>query len=59
MPDGGGGEPGPGGVMVASFILDRADYEGDAWVYPTCVGYKESTMRRLAGDAKLGFRVID
>ena len=50
---------GPGGVMVASFILDRADYDGDAWVYPTCVGYKESTIRRLAADAKLGFRVID
>ena len=49
----------PGGLLVASFVLDREDYAGDAWVYPTCVGYKDSTVRRIAATAGLDFLVID
>jgi hypothetical protein len=47
------------GLFVASFVLDRIDYDGAEWVYPTCVGYRDSTMRHFAQSAGLDFRVID
>jgi SAM-dependent methyltransferase len=49
----------PGGMVVASFVLDRADYDRDEWVYPTCVGYRDATIRQLARSCGLDFRVVD
>jgi hypothetical protein len=49
----------PGALLVASFVLDKQDYEGTDWVYPTCVGYSESGMKRFAAEAGLNCELID
>jgi SAM-dependent methyltransferase len=49
----------PGALLVASFVLDKEDYDGDTWVYPTCIGYTESGMKRFAAEAALECTLID
>ena len=49
----------PGALLVASFVLDKQDYAGTDWVYPTCVGYSESGMKRFAAEADLDCILID
>jgi SAM-dependent methyltransferase len=49
----------PEGLIVASFVLDKDDYAESDWVYPACIGYTESTMKQLAGDAGLQCMLID
>jgi SAM-dependent methyltransferase len=49
----------PGALLVASFVLDKEDYQGATWVYPTCVGYTESAMKRFANEAGLECTLID
>jgi SAM-dependent methyltransferase len=47
----------PDGPLIASLVLDQVDHAG-GWVYPTCVGYRDSTMRRFGEIAGLDFQVI-
>ncbi len=41
------------GLIIATFVLGNCDFEGDGWVYPGCVNYRPSTVKRLATDADL------
>jgi len=50
---------GPEALLVASFVLAKEDYEGTAWVYPTCIGYTASGMKRFAAEAGLECTLID
>ncbi len=49
----------PGALLVASFVLDKEDYQGTTWLYPTCVGYTASSMMRFAAKAGLECTLID
>ncbi|HUI08639.1 MAG TPA: class I SAM-dependent methyltransferase [Verrucomicrobiae bacterium] len=43
----------PAGLTVATFVEGDTDFEGDGWVYPDCVRYRPSTIRRFAEEAGL------
>jgi len=43
----------PGGLIAATFIEGPKDFHGTGWVYPGCVTYRRSTIRRLAEDVGL------
>ncbi|HFD12654.1 MAG TPA: class I SAM-dependent methyltransferase [Crenotrichaceae bacterium] len=47
------------GALLATFVLDEQDFEGDGWVYPHCVKYKTETIASLADECDLGFQVLD
>jgi len=47
------------GVLLATFLIDTSDYEGDGWVYPGCVYYKPETMAELAAESDLDFCIIN
>jgi len=47
------------GILAATFIRGNKDYTGGEWVYPGCVQYTAQGMKSLAGEAGLGFRIID
>jgi SAM-dependent methyltransferase len=49
----------PEGLLVASFVLDKKNYTGSEWVYPTCVGYTESGFKQMAAEAGLACQLID
>ncbi len=40
-----------GGLVAATFYEDRRDFEGEGWIYPHCVRYRPSTIRRMVRDA--------
>jgi SAM-dependent methyltransferase len=41
------------GLIVATFIEGARDFDGSGWVYPGCVSYRRSTIRRFAEEAGL------
>lgn len=43
------------GTLLATYIQAEKDSEAVGWIYPDCVGYRESTMRGLAEEAGLRF----
>jgi hypothetical protein len=43
----------PNGLVVATFVEGKTDFEGKGWVYPSCVNYRRSTIRRFAGEVGL------
>ncbi len=43
----------PNGLIVVTFIERIKDFDGDGWVYPGCVGYRRSTIKRFAREAGL------
>ena len=47
------------GVLVATFLVDNKDYNGQGWIYPGCVKYKPETMAEMASEFDLEFEVID
>ncbi|GEM_PF-1283502 len=38
------------GLFLATFIWGKEDYEGDDWVYPGCVAYRPSSIKKKAWD---------
>jgi len=47
------------GVLAATFIRDKNDFDGDGWVYPNCVKFKTETMAEIATDLNLNFDILD
>lgn len=43
----------PKGLIVVTFIEGSRDFDGEGWVYPGCVGYRRSTIKRFADEAGL------
>lgn len=43
----------PDGLIVVTFIEGNDDFRGDGWVYPECVSFRRSTIRRFAHEAGL------
>lgn len=41
------------GIIVATFIEGKSDFEGEGWIYPGCVRFRPSTIKRLAADEGL------
>lgn len=41
------------GLIAATFVEDIDDYPGTGWVYPECVTYRRSSIRRFATDLGL------
>ena len=41
----------PNGLIAATFIEGITDFDGRGWVYPGCVNYRSSTIRRFAEEA--------
>jgi SAM-dependent methyltransferase len=41
------------GLVVATFVEGRKDYEGGGWVYPKCVTFRPATIERFAREALL------
>lgn len=41
------------GIVAATFIEGSKDFEGNGWVYPDCVNYRPSTVRKFASEAGL------
>jgi SAM-dependent methyltransferase len=41
----------PNGIFAATFVIGTDDYNGGEWVYPGCIKYRESTVRRFATEA--------
>lgn len=44
------------GLFLATFIWGKKDYTGEDWVYPGCVEFKASTVRKLAWN-KFGLKM--
>ena len=48
----------PGGLIAATFVEGEADFEGEGWVYPECVGYRPDTILTfIAGAGLHGVRI--
>ena len=43
----------PNGLIAATFIEGSEDFDGTGWVYPGCVNYRPSTIKRFAEEADL------
>ncbi len=43
----------PNGLIAATFIEGNSNFEGKGWVYPDCVNYRPSTIKRFAEDVGL------
>jgi len=41
------------GLIAATFIEGNMDFSGSGWIYPNCVRYSASTIKRLAHEAGL------
>jgi len=41
------------GLFLATFVLGKANYEGDEWVYPACVRYTESHIKKMIEETGL------
>lgn len=41
------------GIIAATFSEGGADFDGNGWVYPGCVDYRRSTIKRFAKEAGL------
>ncbi len=47
------------GALLATFLIDEQDYEGNGWIYPGCVKYTPETMTAMAAEVGLGFDILD
>jgi len=47
------------GILAATFVRGRENYEQEEWVYPECVTYTAQRMRRLASEFGLVTKIID
>lgn len=43
----------PDGLIAATFVKGIADSQENGWVYPNCVNYRSSTIKRFAKEAGL------
>lgn len=41
----------PNGLIAATFIEGVSDFDGSGWVYPGCVKYRPSTIKRFAEES--------
>jgi len=41
------------GLIAATFIEGPRDFDGNGWVYPACVGYRRSSIKRIAREVGL------
>lgn len=46
------------GIIAATFVEGTSDFNGRGWVYPDCVTYRPSTIKRLASEVNLFIRRI-
>jgi len=46
----------PTGLVLATFLIGDADFDGKGWIYPGCVRFTEPTMQKLAN--KSGLRLV-
>ncbi len=44
------------GIIAATFVEGMRDFSGGEWVYPDCVNYRKTTIKRFAREA--GFSVL-
>lgn len=47
------------GALLATFVVDEKDFEGEGWVYPQCVKYKTQTIASLAADTGFEFELLN
>ena len=47
------------GALVATFLVNDKDYEGNGWVYPECVLYRPETMATISAKFGLDFEILD
>ena len=47
------------GALLATFLPDEQDHEGEGWVYPGCVKYQPATMAAMASASGLSLTVLD
>lgn len=40
----------PNGLIVATFVEGKTDFEGDGWIYPDCVTFRTETVIQVAGE---------
>jgi cyclopropane fatty-acyl-phospholipid synthase-like methyltransferase len=48
----------PDGLIAATFVEGATNFEGNGWIYPECVHYRPSAIRRLAEEAELFIKKI-
>lgn len=46
------------GVLVATYLPAKEDFEGEGWIYPDCVSYRSESLEELAQAHGLLFRPI-
>jgi SAM-dependent methyltransferase len=49
----------PGGALLATFLPNEEDSPRTGWVYPECVSYRPTTLKRVAVEANLRFEILD
>jgi len=47
------------GSFLATAYLGDSDYTGDKWVYPECVSFKFSTIKKIANDVSMNATKLD
>jgi cyclopropane fatty-acyl-phospholipid synthase-like methyltransferase len=47
------------GALMATFLINTEDFEGNGWIYPGCVGYKAETIAELAAKCGFEFRILN
>jgi cyclopropane fatty-acyl-phospholipid synthase-like methyltransferase len=48
----------PNGILAATFVQGRKNYEQEEWLYPECVTYTSRRMRRLVCESGLVAKII-
>lgn len=46
------------GLLVATFLIDNNDYEGDGWIYPGCVKYRPESIEEIAHRHGIAFTLL-
>lgn len=47
------------GVLLATFLIDSVDFEGNGWVYPGCVKYQPHSIEKMAIQFGFKFQMLD
>lgn len=47
------------GALLATFLLDDKDSTAEGWIYPRCVKFKAETIKSLAKEYGLEFRLLN
>ena len=47
------------GALVATFLVDDKDYDGNGWIYPGCVKYTLATLSNIADQYGFSFDILD